>query len=211
MINTFFKLGLFALIALSYGCAQTQPMPSSTEDGLNLVKHKTIDELYVRDGFQLQNYNQLNIQAIQLSYSDEMRTKTPGLTDDDFKLSDKEMQRFEERATKGFSTALNKESSDSGNLIVKHSIEDFYLTSPIKISLKTPDKSFVQDSSRFTLTTELIDASTQQVMLRAKDKIKTGKLSSSSSNLTRHSSVTYWQDIYQSFRRWGSKLNNSLK
>ena len=209
-MNTLFKLSFFAVFALIYGCAQTTPLPETTEDGLTLSSHKSINEVYVRPGFKLANYNSLSFETIELTYSDERRTKTPGLTDKDFQLSEKELQRFQERADKGFSIGLNKDNSGAGNLIVKHRIEDFYLTSPIKNNLTIPDKSFVKDSSRFTVVTELIDASNQQVVLRAKDKIKTGNLSANTNNLTRHSSVSYWQDVYQAFRRWGSRINGSF-
>lgn len=207
------SLGLsFIILLLTTACASTQPpAPNVSEDGLTLTKNDSIDQLYIREGTSFSHYKSLRFETIKLSYSDELRPKRRNLTDEDFQFNEKEMKRFQQRADKGFTAGIKKTNTQSGELIVRNTIEDFYLTSPIKTNLVSPTKSFVQDSSRFNITTELIDASTQQVVLSASHKIKTNSLSTNSSHLSLVTNATYWRDVNRAFRRWGGQIKRAIE
>ncbi|MCR8921356.1 DUF3313 domain-containing protein [Dasania sp. GY-MA-18] len=202
-------LALISALLLS-GCMTHSTAPQQSDDGLQLVSPSNFDTLYLRPGTDFSRYSTLQFETMPLSYSDERRPhKLPNLSDKDFQFSDKEMGYFQERARKGFSAGFDKTNDAQGQLIVRSSISELYLTAPIKNSIIQPDKSFVQESSRMVITTELVDANSQQVLLRATDKLKTGDIGTNSNNLSRMNSVTYWQDVYREFRSWGSRLKSA--
>ncbi|WP_019530896.1 DUF3313 family protein [Dasania marina] len=202
---------LFLITALLItGCMSTPPSPQQSDDGLQLVQQSSFDILYLRPGADFSQYSNIQFETMPLAYSDERRTNSlPTLSDEDFQFSEKEMGYFQARASKGFVEGFGKSINAQGNLIVRSRISDFYLTAPIKNSIIQPDKSFVQESSRMTIVTELVDANSQQVLLRVTDKLTTGDIGTNSNHLNRMTSVSYWQDVYREFRRWGSRLKTA--
>lgn len=208
-MNKLLSLLTATLFLISACTTSTPSAPSETEDGLSLTDASSVKTLYIRPGTDFDHYKSITVEPVKITYSTEMRSKIPSHRDTDFQFTERELGIFQDRADKGFSAGLDKTNGSDGQLIIRHTLEEFYLTSPVK-NLVVPNRSYVQDSSRFNITTEFIDAKTQQVVLRASDKLKTGNLSSNSSNLDRMSSVTYWQDVNRAFRRWGSRINSSL-
>ena len=204
------SLGL-GCIALLNACVSQTPLPAVSEDGLNLVANSNFDALYIRQGTDFEKYAKLSIQPVTIAYSDERRTMHPILRDEDFQFSEKELGYFQERSAKGFIEGIEKSNTDKqATLIVRSTIKDFYLVAPIKINLIQPNKNYVNESSRMEITTELIDANSQAVLLRVSDDIETGYFNGGSHNLRPMNSVTYWQDVYREFRRWGHRIKTAI-
>lgn len=202
---------LLALLLLT-GCASTPDLSDTTSDGLQRVNDSRFDELYIRSGFDISQYQHINIKPITITYDEKRRTNSLNLRNKDFQFNELELARFQEQINKGLSQGIGIEINDSEkSLIIKTAVTEHYLTASIKNNNIQPTKTFTEESSRMVVTTELIDAESQQVLLRAKGLRKTGLNRGGIHNVSRMNSVTYWQDVYRSFRSFGVAIKSSTE
>lgn len=199
--------------ALLVAC--TSPQPTTTDennDKLTVINDNHYQQLSIKSGFSLTNYSQLIIEAPTVSYPKKRRNELPNLHPEDFQFDAKELARFQQQYQNGFKEGftLKANNNEHRSLIIRSKITELYLTAPIKLNIITPYKTLVNETSTLIIETDLIDASTQQLVATVKDRIKTGQNYTHIKDMETMNSVMYWQDVYQAFRRWGRQFQNTL-
>lgn len=216
-------LSLFLSLALAACSSVNQQESNDYEDeGLDTVHKDSRSELYIRPDIALPLYHQLYIEPISVSYSKQKHTNSPGLNESDFQFDDNELARFQQQFNKAVGeiwtstegrTIIDElknpaegenAATETGRILVmKVSITDLYLYASIKNNKAGRNTALVDESSKMVINMELVDPETGKVLMRSKDRRITGYRSGPKRQM---SSVTYFNDVYQTFRSWINKL-----
>lgn len=222
MTLAFLSLCLSILLA---ACTNTGEVPPRDfeEEGLDTIRKDSRSELYIRPDIALPLYHELYIEPITVSYSSQKHNNTPGMTESDFQFDENELARFQEQFHKAVSeiwtsvegrTVIDELPASSGDddadarqlkdtLIMRATVTDLYLNASIKNNKAGRNTALVDESSKMVINMDLLDAATGEVLIRSKDRRTTGYRSGPKRPM---SSVTYFNDVYQSFRQWINQL-----
>lgn len=210
------RASLFMILSLILTACASSTQQASTEDGLSGVK-SSMDQLYIRDGVQFNQYHSIYFEPLNVSYSDQKRNDSLSRRDEDFQFDDKEMAIFEDKFRTAFSQQWKEqlgwtvaEQPGPNVLRVKATISDLFLYASIKNDARSPNASLANETSKMQLQIELID-NQQQAQLRMIDQKYTGRPGSGPSQMTRVSSVSYWSDAQRMFRQTANNLSQFLK
>jgi hypothetical protein len=224
-------LSLILSLALA-ACSslEQQPIKDYEEQGLDTVHKDSRSELYIRPDITIPLYHKLYIEPITVSYSSQKHSNSPGYVESDFQFDDNELAKFQEQFNKAVSeawskaenhivlTKLNpiqegeqtnaaKQETNNDTLIMRVSITDLYLYASIKNNKAGRNTALVNESSKMVINMDLLDARTNEVFIRSIDRRTTGY----SSGLERQmSSVSYFNDVHQTFRSWINQLASRL-
>ncbi len=197
------------------GCSSTDTgdQASNPYEGLDTVQKNARSELYVRVDTALPLYNKLIIEPVTVSYSNQQHN-TPGLPETDYQFDESELARFQEQFTKAvtklwISTEGHSitDKPDGKTLIMRVNISDLYLYASIKNNQAGRETSLVKQSSTMVINMDLLDAESGEILIKSKDKRTTGYQSGPARQM---SSVSYFNDVYQSFRLWINQLSSRL-
>jgi hypothetical protein len=164
---------LFALLSASAVAADAPPEVS--HDGLQLVKRKNLDLVYVRPGATLAPYTKVSIDPVEVDFSKDWN---PSKRD----VSDEDRENIRTGLAEEFRNVFTKELQEKGGyqivttqgsdvLRVTAAIVDLYITAP-DTSMKTAGRtsSWVVSAGSMTLVAELRDSESGQILARVADR-----------------------------------------
>ncbi|MEH6558627.1 MAG: hypothetical protein V7459_09055 [Oceanicoccus sp.] len=195
-------------------CANQSPQPGSVNDeGLTTYSHNSFEELAIRQTTDFGLYKRIKIDPVTVAYSDKKRSDMLNRGDEAFQFDDKELEKFNRQFVKGLSVAWGKQfgwevtdESASDVILVKAAIVDLYLYGSIKNNEILPSTTITEESSKMVIELTLVDSQNGSVLLESRGK----KITGWRGQMTRTSSVTYWNDAYRAFLQWASLIGNQI-
>ena len=182
MKNLIVTLSLLATL-LTMGCASTsETVPTTTPDGLELVRSEKHSAVYIKPEAQLDIYSEFAIVPCQVAfrknwqrdYNSSHRSSGQQIKERDI---DRIKRELGEECTTFFTDALSEEPSynlvaewQEGQdvLLIRPNIVNLNITSP-DVSSPSMTRSYSASAGSMTLYLELIDAETSEVLVRAYD------------------------------------------
>lgn len=221
---------ILSVVLTACSSVDQQPSKDSELEGLDTVHKDSRSELYIRPDIALPLYHKLYIEPITVSYSSQKHTNSPGFNESDFQFDDNELAKFQEQFKKAIKEVWtgredavvldelnlpqgdNKASAEEqqvidDTIIMRISITDLYLYASIKNNKAGRNTALVNESSKMVIHMDMLDAKTNKLLIRSKQQRKTGY---SSGPQRQMSSVSYFNDVYQTARSWINQLANRL-
>lgn len=167
---------------------------NTTAEGLVRVENSRFDEVYVRPGFDLADYDAVILAPVSISY----KSARP-----DNELNNRQlelMHRYFTEELKGVfiegGQYMLAEEADSATMRIHAAITDLEINVPTDRPAIHRNVVFVASSGQMTLVTEIYDAQTGQALVRIKDR-----------RLARNhwhkvTSVSEWSEVRAAFRYW---------
>lgn len=163
------------LVALSSAVFAADEPPQTSPDGLQLVKSKKLDILYVRPGATLTGYTKIAIDPVEVAFDKKWEP-------DPRAVNDKDRERIRKDLADEFQKVFTKELQEKGGyeivntagpdvLRVTAAIIDLYITAP-DVSSKTAGRvnSYVISAGSMTLVAELRDSESGAILARVADQ-----------------------------------------
>ena len=172
------RLSLVVVGLLVAACATTakQPLPETTEDGLQKVAVKGIDVAYVRPGSSLAPYKRLMLDPVEVAFSKDW---DPEKTGSRMKLTEEEREKIRSDLAKLFTRTFKEELEKGGYPIVDKAAPDVLRVTAglIDVYINAPDvmtpgrtRTYVVNAGRMTLEAEFRDSETGAALARVADQ-----------------------------------------
>ena len=218
MKNLIVMLSLLATL-LTLGCASTsETVPTTTPDGLDLVRSDKHSAVYVKPEAQLDIYNEFAIVPCEVAfrknwqrdYNSSHRSSSQQIKDRDI---DRIKRELGEECTAFFTDALSEEPSyklvtewQQGQdvLLVRPNIVNLNITSP-DVSSPSMTRSYSASAGSMTLYLELIDAETSEVLVRAYDS-----KADPDSFVNYANKITNRQAADRMLKNWATRLRDAM-
>ena len=218
MKNLIVTLSLLATL-LTLGCASTsETVPTTTPDGLDLVRSDKHSAVYVKPEAQLDIYNEFAIVPCEVAfrknwqrdYNSSHRSSGQQIKDRDI---DRIKRELGEECTAFFTDALSEEPSyklvtewQQGQdvLLVRPNIVNLNITSP-DVSSPSMTRSYSASAGSMTLYLELIDAETSEVLVRAYDS-----KADPDSFVNYANKITNRQAAERMLKNWATRLREAM-
>ena len=218
MKNLIVTLSLLATL-LTLGCASTsETVPTTTPDGLDLVRSDRHSAVYVKPEAQLDIYNEFAIVPCEVAfrknwqrdYNSSHRSSGQQIKERDI---DRIKRELGEECTTFFTDALSEEPSynlvtewQQGQdvLLVRPNIVNLNITSP-DVSSPSMTRSYSASAGSMTLYLELIDAETSEVLVRAYDS-----KADPDSFVNYANKITNRQAADRMLRNWATRLREAM-
>ena len=218
MKNLIVTLSLLATL-LTLGCASTsETVPTTTPDGLDLVRSDKHSAVYVKPEAQLDIYNEFAIVPCEVAfrknwqrdYNSSHRSSGQQIKERDI---DRIKRELGEECTTFFTDALSEEPSynlvtewQQGQdvLLVRPNIVNLNITSP-DVSSPSMTRSYSASAGSMTLYLELIDAETSEVLVRAYDS-----KADPDSFVNYANKITNRQAADRMLKNWGTRLREAM-
>ena len=218
MKNLIVTLSLLATL-LTLGCASTsETVPTTTPDGLDLVRSDKHSAVYVKPEAQLDIYNEFAIVPCEVAfrknwqrdYNSSHRSSGQQIKERDI---DRIKRELGEECTTFFTDALSEEPSynlvtewQQGQdvLLVRPNIVNLNITSP-DVSSPSMTRSYSASAGSMTLYLELIDAETSEVLVRAYDS-----KADPDSFVNYASKITNRQAADRMLKNWATRLREAM-
>ena len=201
-------------VALLAATAAWAEKPPQTWDGLELVKRKGIDLVYVRPNVQFKAYKNLTIDTLIVAFdknwdpNDSVRSAQRQFSTEDIEKIRSDMvtefrKVFVEELNKGGYQVVDK--ADENTLHVSPALADVYINAPDKMQ---PGRvtTYTTDSGRMTIVMELRDGPTEQLLARVIDQ----KVGNDTGFAQVTNSVTNSADFRRMVRSWAQRLVKGL-
>lgn len=169
-------LSLVVAGLLVAACTAKQPLPETTEDGLQKVAVKGIDVAYVRPGSNLAPYKRLMMDPVEVAFSKDW---DPEKTGSRMKLTEAEREKIRSDLAKLFTKTFQGELEKGGYPIVDKAAPDVLRVTAglIDVYINAPDvmtpgrtRTYVVNAGRMTLVAEFRDSETGAVLARVADQ-----------------------------------------
>ena len=218
MKNLIVTLSLLATL-LTLGCASTsETVPTTTPDGLDLVRSDKHSAVYVKPEAQLDIYNEFAIVPCEVAfrknwqrdYNSSHRSSGQQIKERDI---DRIKRELGEECTAFFTDALSEEPSynlvtewQQGQdvLLVRPNIVNLNITSP-DVSSPSMTRSYSASAGSMTLYLELIDAETSEVLVRAYDS-----KADPDSFVNYANKITNRQAADRMLKNWATRLREAM-
>ena len=218
MKNLIVTLSLLATL-LTLGCASTsETVPTTTPDGLDLVRSDKHSAVYVKPEAQLDIYNEFAIVPCEVAfrknwqrdYNSSHRSSGQQIKERDI---DRIKRELGEECTTFFTNALSEEPSynlvtewQQGQdvLLVRPNIVNLNITSP-DVSSPSMTRSYSASAGSMTLYLELIDAETSEVLVRAYDS-----KADPDSFVNYANKITNRQAADRMLKNWATRLREAM-
>jgi hypothetical protein len=218
MKNLIVTLSLLATL-LTLGCASTsETVPTTTPDGLDLVRSDKHSAVYVKPEAQLDIYNEFAIVPCEVAfrknwqrdYNSSHRSSGQQIKERDI---DRIKRELGEECTTFFTDALSEEPSynlvtewQQGQdvLMVRPNIVNLNITSP-DVSSPSMTRSYSASAGSMTLYLELIDAETSEVLVRAYDS-----KADPDSFVNYANKITNRQAADRMLKNWATRLREAM-
>jgi Protein of unknown function (DUF3313) len=164
-----------SLFALNVAAFAADEPPEVSHDGLQLVKSKKLDLVYVRPGATLSGYTKVAIDPVEVAFDKKWEPDPRAVDDED-------RERIRSELADEFQKVFTKELQEKGGyqivntagpdvLRVTAAIIDLYITAP-DASSKTAGRvnSYVISAGSMTLVAELRDSQTGAILARVADR-----------------------------------------
>ena len=204
---------------LTLGCASTsETVPTTTPDGLDLVRSDKHSAVYVKPEAQLDIYNEFAIVPCEVAfrknwqrdYNSSHRSSGQQIKERDI---DRIKRELGEECTTFFTDALSEEPSynlvtewQQGQdvLLVRPNIVNLNITSP-DVSSPSMTRSYSASAGSMTLYLELIDAETSEVLVRAYDS-----KADPDSFVNYANKITNRQAADRMLKNWATRLREAM-
>ncbi|GEM_PF-6303922 len=204
---------VFFIVTLT-ACANQTPEPSPMNaQGLTTFQHSAFDKLEINRSIDFSQYKKIKFDPATVAYNGTHRRDLLNRGEEAFQFDERELEIFNRQLVKGFSSAWAQqfgwevtEETGSDVILVRAAIVDMYLYASIKNDEILPHSSITDESSKMTIKLSLLDSQSEQLLLTAQGKKTTGWRG----QLTRTSSVSYWNDAYRAFLQWASLVGNQI-
>ena len=218
MKNLIVTLSLLATL-LTLGCASTsETVPTTTPDGLDLVRSDKHSAVYVKPEAQLDIYNEFAIVPCEVAfrknwqrdYNSSHRSSGQQIKERDI---DRIKRELGEECTTFFTNALSEEPSynlvtewQQGQdvLLVRPNIVNLNITSP-DVSSPSMTRSYSASDGSMTLYLDLIDAETSEVLVRAYDS-----KADPDSFVNYANKITNRQAADRMLKNWATRLREAM-
>ena len=218
MKNLIVTLSLLATL-LTLGCASTsETVPTTTPDGLDLVRSDKHSAVYIKPEAQLDIYNEFAIVPCEVAfrknwqrdYNSSHRSSGQQIKERDI---DRIKRELGEECTTFFTDALSEEPSynlvtewQQGQdvLLVRPNIVNLNITSP-DVSSPSMTRSYSASAGSMTLYLELIDAETSEVLVRAYDS-----KADPDSFVNYANKITNRQAADRMLKNWATRLREAM-
>ena len=218
MKNLIVTLSLLATL-LTLGCASTsETVPTTTPDGLDLVRSDKHSAVYVKPEAQLDIYNEFAIVPCEVAfrknwqrdYNSSHRSSGQQIKERDI---DRIKRELGEECTTFFTNALSEEPSynlvtewqrGQDVLLVRPNIVNLNITSP-DVSSPSMTRSYSASAGSMTLYLELIDAETSEVLVRAYDS-----KADPDSFVNYANKITNRQAADRMLKNWATRLREAM-
>jgi len=211
---------LMACIASLSGCATTDAkMPTETHDGLSLVPNTKFQEMYRRPNADISTYTELGLAPCKVAFKKNwLRNQNFNRVDLTNRVTQKDVDRIKDRLSEAcdeqFRDALLEDPAyklvDTFNdgeevLIIHPSIINLDISAP-DVSAPGISRTYTTSSGEMTLSLELTDATTGEILARAIDK----RRGLDQNRLQWTNSVTNKADAQRTLKRWAKILREGL-
>ena len=204
---------------LTLGCASTsETVPTTTPDGLDLVRSDKHSAVYAKPEAQLDIYNEFAIVPCEVAfrknwqrdYNSSHRSSGQQIKDRDI---DRIKRELGEECTAFFTDALSEEPSyklvtewQQGQdvLLVRPNIVNLNITRP-DVSSPSMARSYSASAGSMTLYLELIDAETSEVLVRAYDS-----KADPDSFVNYANKITNRQAADRMLKNWATRLRDAM-
>jgi hypothetical protein len=218
MKNLIVTLSLLATL-LTLGCASTsETVPTTTPDGLDLVRSDKHSAVYIKPEAQLDIYNEFAIVPCEVAfrknwqrdYNSSHRSSGQQIKERDI---DRIKRELGEECTTFFTDALSQEPSynlvtewQQGQdvLLVRPNIVNLNITSP-DVSSPSMTRSYSASAGSMTLYLKLIDAETSEVLVRAYDS-----KADPDSFVNYANKITNRQAADRMLKNWATRLREAM-
>ena len=218
MKNVIVTLSILATL-LTVGCASTsETVPTTTPDGLELVRSEKHSAVYIKPEAQLDIYSEFAIVPCQVAfrknwqrdYNSSHRSSSQQIKDRDI---DRIKRELGEECTAFFTDALSEEPSynlvaewQEGQdvLLIRPNIVNLNITSP-DVSSPSMTRSYSASAGSMTLYLELIDAETSEVLVRAYDS-----KADPDSFVNYANKITNRQAADRMLKNWATRLREAM-
>ena len=218
MKNLIVTLSLLVTL-LTLGCASTsETVPTTTPDGLDLVRSDKHSAVYVKPEAQLDIYDEFAIVPCEVAfrknwqrdYNSSHRSSGQQIKERDI---DRIKRELGEECTTFFTDALSEEPSynlvtewQQGQdvLLVRPNIVNLNITSP-DVSSPSMTRSYSASAGSMTLYLELIDAETSEVLVRAYDS-----KADPDSFVNYANKITNRQAADRMLKNWATRLREAM-
>lgn len=218
MKNLIVSLSMLTML-LTLGCASTsETLPTTTPDGLDLVRSNKHSAVYIKPEAQLDIYNEFAIVPCEVAfrknwqrdYNSSHRSSGQQIKERDI---DRIKRELGEECTAFFTDALSEEPSynlvtewQQGQdvLLVRPNIVNLNITSP-DVSSPSMTRSYSASAGSMTLYLELIDAETSEVLVRAYDS-----KADPDSFVNYANKITNRQAADRMLKNWATRLREAM-
>ena len=218
MKNLIVMLSLLATL-LTLGCASTsETVPTTSPDGLDLVRSDKHSAVYAKPEAQLEIYDEFAIVPCEVAfrknwqrdYNSSHRSSGQQIKERDI---DRIKRELGEECTTFFTDALSEEPSynlvtewQQGQdvLLVRPNIVNLNITSP-DVSSPSMTRSYSASAGSMTLYLELIDAETSEVLVRAYDS-----KADPDSFVNYANKITNRQAADRMLKNWATRLREAM-
>ena len=218
MKNLIVSLSLLVTV-FTLGCASTsETAPTTTPDGLDLVRSDKHSAVYAKPEAQLDIYNEFAIVPCEVAfrknwqrdYNSSHRSSGQQIKERDI---DRIKRELGEECTTFFTDALSEEPSynlvtewQQGQdvLLVRPNIVNLNITSP-DVSSPSMTRSYSASAGSMTLYLELIDAETSEVLVRAYDS-----KADPDSFVNYANKITNRQAADRMLKNWATRLREAM-
>ena len=218
MKNLIVSLSMLTML-LTLGCVSTsETLPTTTPDGLNLVRSDKHSAVYIKPEAQLDIYNEFAIVPCEVAfrknwqrdYNSSHRSSGQQIKERDI---DRIKRELGEECTAFFTDALSEEPSynlvtewQQGQdvLLVRPNIVNLNITSP-DVSSPSMTRSYSASAGSMTLYLELIDAETSEVLVRAYDS-----KADPDSFVNYANKITNRQAADRMLKNWATRLREAM-
>ena len=218
MKNLIVSLSMLTML-LTLGCASTsETLPTTTPDGLDLVRSDKHSAVYIKPEAQLDIYNEFAIVPCEVAFRKNWQrdyNSSPRSSGQQIKERDIDRIKRElgEECTAFFTDALSEEPSynlvtewQQGQdvLLVRPNIVNLNITSP-DVSSPSMTRSYSASAGSMTLYLELIDAETSEVLVRAYDS-----KADPDSFVNYANKITNRQAADRMLKNWATRLREAM-
>lgn len=218
MKNLIVSLSMLTML-LTLGCASTsETVPTTTPDGLDLVRSDKHSAVSIKPEAQLDIYNEFAIVPCEVAfrknwqrdYNSSHRSSGQQIKERDI---DRIKRELGEECTAFFTDALSEEPSynlvtewQQGQdvLLVRPNIVNLNITSP-DVSSPSMTRSYSASAGSMTLYLELIDAETSEVLVRAYDS-----KADPDSFVNYANKITNRQAADRMLKNWATRLREAM-
>jgi hypothetical protein len=201
---------LLALLAFAIDVVAADELSETSPDGLQLVKRKDLDVLYVRPGASLAAYTKVMIDPVEVAFSKEWKPSS-------MEVTAKDREEIRTGLAEEFRDVFTKELQERGGyqvvteagpdvLRVTAGIIDLYITAPETSRTAPQSRSFVFSSGQMTLVGELRDSESGAILARVADR-KGGR---DNTRMTWATSTSNRAEARRVLAQWADILRDAL-
>jgi hypothetical protein len=218
MKNLIVTLSLLTTL-LSVGCASTsETVPTTTPDGLELVRSEKHSAVYIKPEAQLDLYNEFAIVPCEVAFRKNwQRDYNSAHRSSGQQIKERDIDRIKrelgEECTTFFTDALSEAppynlvtewQQGQDVLLVRPNIVNLNITSP-DVSSPSMTRSYSASAGSMTLYLELIDAETSEVLVRAYDS-----KADPDSFVNYANKITNRQAADRMLKNWATRLREAM-